>query len=70
MRGGLVAVRFHSNDLGFEQRDALGQFVLRIRGQVLASEEGGGIAFGTGEIVVHYGESSRGHALAVNGLRG
>ena len=62
-------------DLGFEQRDPLNQLGLRIRGEVLLREEAGRVTpakagKGAGTVVfVHDVESSRFHALAVNGPR-
>lgn len=43
MRARFVAVGFDPGNLGFEQRYAGGQFVLRIGAKILGSEAAGGI---------------------------
>jgi hypothetical protein len=67
MSRGSVAVRLDPGDLGAEQLDALGQFVLRIGREVFGGELARGVAPGAGKIVeVHRAPASQAGRLAVN----
>jgi hypothetical protein len=64
---GAIAVRGDPRNLGFEQRDSLSQFGLRIGGEVFAREAARCIAPGPRQIgIVHLGAASQGNGLAVN----
>lgn len=52
MFGSTVAMRFYSRYLRLEQGDALSQFILRIRGKILAREPARGVSFGTRAIFI------------------
>ena len=66
VRSGTLAVAAHPSDLGFEQHDPFRQLVLRIGRQILAGEEGGGIASALGPVVVvHRASFSQARSVAV-----
>ena len=71
MRRGPVAVGGDPRDLGFELRDPLGQFALRIGVEAFPGEEAGCIAARPWAIVVvHKPAKMSRERLAVNGQRG
>ena len=71
MRGGSQAMMLHASDLTLEQMDAVGEFILRVRSEVLARELFGGIAFGPWTIVLfHRACIVPSRPLAVNGAPG
>lgn len=68
---GAIAVRRHPLDLGFELRDPLRQFALRIGVEAFPGEKAGCIAARPWAIVVVHMPAKMSRArLAVNGQRG
>jgi hypothetical protein len=62
--GGLVAVRCNSGDFGFEQRDPLRQFGLRVGGKVFAGKATRRVSKGPWAIrFFHSGAASGGSGL-------
>lgn len=67
MRCGFITVGNYSGNFCFEQRNALGQFGLRIGREILRREFARSVAFGAGTIIVfHQKAASQLWVLAVN----
>lgn len=66
VRGSLVAVRLDPGDLRFELCDPLVEFGQRIRIKTFLRQRGGSIAFGPGQVIVHFGTRIVRCGLAVN----